>query len=56
MRLGVIDGGRGGALILTVFEDDGLRVGMGVEEAEELGAGVAGEADEADLIFIHRCE
>ena len=38
-----------------MFEEDGLGLRMGGEEAEELGAAVAVEADDADLIFIHRC-
>jgi hypothetical protein len=29
---------------------------MGAEEADELGAAVSAEADDADLIFIHRTE
>lgn len=52
----MIDGRRAAALILAVFQEDGLGLGMGVEEAEEFGAGVAAETDDADLIFIHRCE
>jgi hypothetical protein len=39
-----------------MFKEDGLRVGMGGEETDELGAAVAVEADDADLIIIHRCE
>ncbi len=55
-RLGIVDGGGAVALILAMFEEDGLGVGMGGEEAEEFGAAVAVEADDADLIFIHPYE
>ncbi len=55
-RLGIVDGRGAVALILAMFEEDGLGVGVGGEEAEELGAAVAVEADDADLIIIHRYE
>ena len=55
-RLGVIDGGGSVAVILAMFEEDGLGEGVGGEEAEEFGAAVAVEADDADLMFIHPYE
>jgi hypothetical protein len=50
----MIDGRGTASLILAVFEEDGVGVGMGGEEADEFRAAVAAEADDADLIFIHR--
>jgi hypothetical protein len=43
-------------LILAVLEEDGFGVGVGMEEAEEFGTAIPGEAGDADLIFIHRTE
>ena len=54
--LRMIDGRRASALILAVFEEDGLGLRMGAEEADEFGAAVAAEADHACLIFIHCSE
>jgi hypothetical protein len=42
--------------ILTMFEKDHFGVGMRAEEADEFGATIAGEAGDADVIFIHRTE
>ena len=55
-RLGVVDGDGALALILAVFEQDGLGLGMGGEEADEFLTAVAAEADDACLIFIHQSE
>ena len=55
-RLRLIDGLRAAALILTMFQEDGLDVGVVAEEADEFGTAVAAEADDADLIFIHSSE
>jgi hypothetical protein len=55
-RLRLVDRRGSAALILPVFQEDGLGVGMGGQQAEEFSATVAVEADDADLIFIHRCE
>ena len=55
-RLRLIDGLRAVTLILTVFEENRLGVGVMAEEADEFGAAVAGKADDACLIFIHRTE
>jgi hypothetical protein len=43
-------------LILAVLEEYRLGVGMGLEEADEFGTTIAGEAGDADVIFIHRTE
>jgi hypothetical protein len=43
-------------LILAVLEEDRFGVGMGLEEADEFGTTIAGEAGDADVIFIHRTE
>jgi hypothetical protein len=52
----MIDGHRTSALILAVFQEDGLRLRMGAEEADEFLSTVAHEADHACLIFIHCSE
>ena len=54
--LRMIDGRRTSALILTVFEEDRLKLRMGAEEADEFLSTVATEADHACLIFIHCSE
>ena len=41
---------------LTMFQKDGVSMGVGVEEADQFGTAIAGEAGDADLIFIHRLE
>jgi hypothetical protein len=43
-------------LILAVLEKHRFGVGVGVEEADEFGTAIAGEAGDADVIFIHRPE
>ncbi len=52
----MIDGRGPTALILTVFQEDGLGHRMGAQEADEFRAAVPVEADDADLIFIHCLE
>jgi hypothetical protein len=39
-----------------VFEKHGFGVRVRLEEADEFGTTIAGEADDADVIFIHRTE
>ena len=51
--LRVMDGRGRDGLILTVFEEDWLGVRVSGEEAEEFGAAVAAEANDACLIIIH---
>ena len=55
-RLRMVDGRGAASLILPVFEKDGFSLGMGGEEADEFGAAIAAEADDACLIFIHHSE
>jgi hypothetical protein len=38
------------------LEEYRLGVGMGLEEADEFYTAIAGEAGDADIIFIHRTE
>jgi hypothetical protein len=52
----VVDGRWTASLILTVFEEDGVGLGVGGEEADEFLTAVAAEADDACLIFIHHSE
>jgi hypothetical protein len=47
---------RAASLILTMFEEDRLSLGMGTEEADEFGTAIAAEADDTRLIFIHHPE
>jgi hypothetical protein len=54
--LRMIDGRGTASLILAVFQEDGFGLWMRGQQAEEFGTAVAAEADEADLIFIHRSE
>ena len=42
--------------ILAMFQKDGVSMGVGVKEADQFGTAIAGEAGDADLIFIHRLE
>ena len=44
------------APILTVFQKNGLGLGVGGEEADEFLAAVAAETNDACLIFIHLSE
>ncbi len=39
-----------------MFEEDWLGVRMWPKQADEFGTAIAGEADNADFIFIHRPE
>lgn len=43
-------------LVLPMFQEDGLGAGMRLKQPEKFCAAVAGEAHEADLIFIHPYE
>jgi hypothetical protein len=52
----MIYGGWASALILAVFEEDWLGARMRGQEADEFGAAIATESDDANLIFIHRYE
>ena len=55
-RLRMIDGRGPASRILTMFQQDGLNVGMRAEQADEFGATIPAEADDACLIFIHHSE
>jgi hypothetical protein len=55
-KLRMVDRSRPGSRILTMFQQDWLDVGMRAEQANEFGATVPAEADDAHLIFIHHSE
>jgi hypothetical protein len=52
----MVDRSRPASRILPMFQQDWLDVGMRAEQANEFGAAVPAEADDAHLIFIHHSE